>query len=171
MSDWFEDDDFWRDFFPVMFSSARFEAAVSEVAHVLALAKITSGNVLDLCCGPGRHSVVLARAGFAVTGIDRSPFLLEHARTAAQQAGVQVDWVQEDMRTFKRENSFDLVCSLFTSFGYFEDETDNLRVLQNVCANLRSGGVFVMELLGKERLARSYQPAICSELPDGTLWL
>jgi SAM-dependent methyltransferase len=78
--EWFENDDFWRDFYPFMFSDERFAATPDEVSRILALTKCTGGSVLDLCCGPGRHSIELARRGFQVTGVDRSPFLLAKAR-------------------------------------------------------------------------------------------
>src|SRR5579871_2600441 len=119
--EWFENEDFWRSFYGYMFSAERFAAAPDEVARILALTKCSGGNMLDLCCGPGRHSVEFARSGFQVTGVDKSTFLLEKAREHASKAGVSIEWVQEDMRNFVRPESFDLACSMFTSFGYFTD--------------------------------------------------
>jgi SAM-dependent methyltransferase len=72
------------------------------------------------------------------------------------------------MRQFVRPGVFDLVCNLFTSFGYFRDEEDDLRVLANIHESLRNGGALVLEVVGKERLARTWQNAICSDLPDGS---
>jgi SAM-dependent methyltransferase len=162
---WFEDEDFWREMFPFMFPADRFDAAAQQVEQILQLTGVHGGAVLDLCCGPGRHSCELAKRGFAVTGVDRSAFLLEQARSRAGEAGIE--WVQKDMREFRREGAFDLACNLFTSFGYFETEEQNLFVLQNVCQSLKPGGVFVLELLGKERLARVWQSVICTDYPDG----
>jgi SAM-dependent methyltransferase len=125
--------------------------------------------VLDLCCGPGRHSTGFAQRGFQVTGVDRSRFLLSIARERAHAANVEVEWVDEDMRSFQRPAAFDLACSLFTFFGYFEDVQDDLRVLRNVHNSLVSGGVFVLELTGKERVARTWQSVMCSKLEDGSL--
>ncbi|MBV9276310.1 MAG: class I SAM-dependent methyltransferase, partial [Verrucomicrobia bacterium] len=67
---------------------------------------------------PGRHSVALARQGFQVTGVDRSPFLLGKAQERAEFEKLSIEWVREDMRAFVRANGFDLVINLFTSFGY-----------------------------------------------------
>jgi SAM-dependent methyltransferase len=106
-----------------------------------------------------------------VTGVDGSEFLLERARERGQEANVAVEWVQEDMRRFHRPGTFDLACSIFTSFGYFTDETDDLRVLRKVHENLRGGGVFVIELIGKEWLARNWQNSLVTEFPDGALLL
>jgi SAM-dependent methyltransferase len=167
--EWFENDDFWRDFYPFMFSAERFAATPDEVTRLLALTQCAGGSVLDLCCGPGRHSVELARRGFKVTGVDRSPFLLEKAREHAANAGASVEWVRQDMRDFLRPASFDLACSLFTSFGYFEDEQDDLRVLRNIYESLKENGVLIIEVLGKERLARVWKDTMCTELQDGSL--
>lgn len=167
--EWFESEDFWRDLYPFMFSAERFAAARDEVMNILALAQCTGSRVLDLCCGPGRHSVEFARQGFTVTGVDGSPFLLEAARQRGAAAGVSVEWVSEDMRQFVRPDSFDLACNMFTSFGYFKDEQDDLTVLRNIHASLKESGVLVMELLGKERLARVWQNSSCDDLPDGAV--
>ena len=167
--EWFESEDFWRDFYPFMFSAERFAAAREEVNRVVALTQCSGGSVLDLCCGPGRHSVEFAQRGFQVTGVDRSPFLLERARELATQSGASIEWVEEDMRNFVRPAAFDLACSLFTSFGYFKDEQDDLRVLGNLHHSLKDNGVLVIEVLGKERLARVWQNTLCTELVDGSL--
>ncbi|HKV91960.1 MAG TPA: methyltransferase domain-containing protein [Candidatus Angelobacter sp.] len=167
--EWFENEDFWRDFYEYMFSEERFAAAKDEVSRVIDLTHTSGGRLLDLCCGPGRHAVEFAQRGFAVTGVDRSVFLLDRARQHARASGVSVEWINEDMRRFVRQDSFDLACNLFTSFGYFEDEQDDLTVLKNVYRSLRDHGVLVMEMIGKERLARVWQNAMCFDLPDGSV--
>ena len=167
--EWFEDESFWSELYPYMFPPERFAAAGEQTSQLLALTKCGSGAVLDLSCGPGRHSVALAQRGFTVTGVDRSTFLLNHARERAGEAGVTIEWVQEDMRRFLRPATFDLACSLFTSFGYFENEADDLQVLRNVHASLKDSGVFVLEMMGKEWLARAWQDALCTEHADGSM--
>lgn len=169
--EWFEDETFWRELYAYMFPPERISAAASQVEQVLLLAHLSGGAVLDLCCGPGRHAVEFARRGFTVTGVDRSPFLLERARERAAESGVTVEWVLEDMRRFERASAFNLACSLFTSFGYFEREEEDLEVLRHVHRSLKPGGALVLEMLGKERLARVYQPTVCTEFPDGALLL
>ena len=167
--EWFESEDFWRDFYPVMFSTDRFAAAKEEVKRIITLTRLDAGSVLDLCCGPGRHAVEFAQRGFQVTGVDRSQFLLDRARAHAGESNVSVQWVMDDMRHFVRPAAFDLACNLYTSFGYFKDEEDNLRVLRNIRQSLKPGGRLVIEVLGKERLARTWQNAICTQLQDGAL--
>jgi len=167
--DWFANDDFWRTLYPAMFPPDRFAAADQQVQQILDLTHFTGRTVLDLCCGPGRHSVSFAQRGFQVTGVDRSKFFLEKARQRAAESNTGIEWVEKDMREFQRPQAFDLACSMFTSFGYFEKEEDNLQVLKNACISLTPGGVFVIEILGKERLARAWQNALCQKLDDGSL--
>lgn len=171
MPEWFEDESFWESFYPVMFPEQRFEAAVEQVDQVLARAGVWSGNALDLCCGPGRHSVLLAKRGFTVTGVDRTPFLLDKARERAEQEGVHVEWIEQDMRDFVRPDGFDLVVNLFTSFGYFDDKDEDRKVLANIHESLCQGGVFVIDVIGKEYLARVFQPVVETVLGDGTVFL
>jgi SAM-dependent methyltransferase len=167
--EWFESEDFWRDFYPYMFSPERFAAAKEEVSRIVTLTQCSGGSLLDLCCGPGRHAVEFAQCGFRVTGVDRSPFLLDRAREHASKTGASIEWIMEDMRNFVRPAAFDLACNLFTSFGYFKDEQDNLRVLRNIHQSLKETGVLVIEVVGKERLARTWQNTISTELADGSL--
>ena len=166
---WFDDDSFWRELYPFMFPEQRFAAAREQVAQALALTKPAGKSVLDLCCGPGRCSIALAKKGFRVTGVDRTKYLLRKARARAKAANVKIDWAQKDMRDFVRPGSFALVLSMFTSFGYFDDRQDDMTVLQNMFASLQPGGVCLIEVLGKERLAKILQPTISTVLPDGTL--
>lgn len=167
--DWFQNEDFWRDFYGYMFSAERFAAAKEEVSRIIHLARCNGGRMLDLCCGPGRHSVEFTQHGFQVTGVDASPFLLDRAREHAAQAGASIEWVQEDMRTFLRPAAFDLACNLFTSFGYFESDQDDLRVLKNLQQSLKETGVLVMDVISKEKVARNWQNVMCTELADGAL--
>jgi SAM-dependent methyltransferase len=169
MSDWFRDESFWRALYPFLMTEERMEGAADEVDSALSLVGFEGQDVLDLCCGAGRHSVELANQGLAVTGVDSSPFLLEKARSLVAVQGVQVEWVEADMRDFVRPMSYDLVLNMFTSFGYFEDPSDDVKVLQNVFDSLRDGGKFLIDLIGKELVAAVFQPTTSDESPDGGL--
>ena len=167
--EWFDDESFWRELYPFMFPEQRFAAADEQMAQAVALTKPAGKSVLDLCCGPGRCSIALAKKGFSVTGVDRTKYLLEQARAKAGSARAKIEWVQKDMRDFVRADSFDLVLSMFTSFGYFDNQRDDLVVLRNMLASVKLGGACLIELLGKEHLAKIFQPTISTLLPDGTI--
>lgn len=82
-----------------------------------------------------------------------------------------MDIVQEDMRRFRREGAFDAVVNLFTSFGYFDDQADDLLVAENIHASLRPGGRLLIDLMGKEVLARIFEPRRWSQIDDDTIML
>jgi len=84
---WFENEDFWQTFYPYMFGEHRMAAAPGEVERVVALSGVVRGRVLDLCCGPARHSLILAQEGFQVTGVDRSPFSSEQSSRSNRRRG------------------------------------------------------------------------------------
>jgi SAM-dependent methyltransferase len=167
--EWFDDDSFWRELYPFMFPDERIADADEQVAKALALTGPTGKSVLDLCCGPGRCSIALAKKGFTVTGVDRTKYLLDRARAKAGAARVKIEWVQKDMRDFVRANSFALVLSMFTSFGYFDNKREDLLVLENIFTSLQPGGACLIEVLGKERLAKIFQPTSSTLLPGGTV--
>jgi SAM-dependent methyltransferase len=172
---WHEDERFWRDLMTVIFSTRRRAEAPEEVAKLIALLELPEDGggvqVLDLPCGVGRHSIELAARGFSVTGVDRTPEYLDEARGQASERGVTVELERGDMRAWQRENAFDLLLNMFTSFGYFDDPADELRTARNFHASLRPGGRLVMEMMGKEIIASKFTERDWSELDDGSLLL
>ena len=155
---WHEDDTFWEGFAPSIFSERRLSFTATEVDSILALLGIEPGaRVLDLCCGVGRHSLELALRGFQVTGVDRTRAYLDRAAQQATEEGLDVEFVLEDMRIFCRPDSFEAAISMYTSFGYFENLDEERKVVKNVCQSLKAGGVFLIEMMGKEVLAGRFQ--------------
>ena len=147
---WHEDDHFWEQTAPFQFDERRWAAASKEVEQALALLQLKEGAaVLDLCCGPGRHSLELARRGFKVTGVDRTARFLEEARRRAEAEGLAIEFVQDDMRTFHRPGTFDAAINLFTPFGYFDDPEEDHRVLENIYASLKPHGKLLLDVMGK----------------------
>ncbi|MBN1795253.1 MAG: class I SAM-dependent methyltransferase [Sedimentisphaerales bacterium] len=155
---WYEDDLFWETLGPEIFNAEKIESAPQEVDKVLELLQLQPGaRVLDLCCGIGRHSLELARRGFEVTGFDRTKNYLQKAEEQAKIEGLTIDFVQGDMRKFCALEEFDAVINLYTAFGYFEEQSDDKRVLLNAFASLKPGGKLLIELMSKEVLARIFK--------------
>jgi len=161
---WHEDDSFWKTWGSMIFTSKRIEDAAGEIDKVIDLLKLAPGdNVLDLCCGVGRHSLELTRRGFQVTGVDRTEQYLNKASEQAEREGLNVEFIREDMRTFCRPDTFNATISMFTSFSYFEDPEEDRQVVLNVYRSLKAGGVFLLEMHGKETLARIFREKDWSE--------
>jgi SAM-dependent methyltransferase len=169
MREWFENEAFWRELFPYMFDENRFAQADEQVRKVLKLTGVRRGAVLDLCCGPGRHSAALAKRGFHVTAVDRTQFLLNKARRHAKSARARVEFIRSDMRDFVRPDTYRLALSLWTSFGYFDDKDEDRLVLRNIFTSLKTGGICLIDVFGKERLAKAMNSTTSSRSPDGTL--
>ena len=108
MKPWHEQDAFWETMADKMFTPAQWEEAASEVDRILALVAVPAGaTVLDLCCGPGRHSLELARRGFKVTGVDRTKRYIESAQAKASEKGLRsADFFVADMRTYRQPEVF-----------------------------------------------------------------
>lgn len=120
-------------------------------------------RVLDLGCGEGRYSFLFAEAGFDVLGQDLSPHLIQKA---AGKAGARKNpvFVRRDMRTI--EGEYDLIVSLFTSFGYFV-EADNEAVLRSVHRALSEDGAFWLDFLNAHSIFRELTPVAEKTLADG----
>lgn len=125
------------------------------------------GAILDCPCGFGRHSVVLARAGYRVTGVDRSQPLLDEARRRAE--GLELALVGADYRDLPlADGSFDAALNLFSALGYTGPEGD-AQALREFRRVLRPGGRLVVETMHRDRLARIFQARRWERLPDGLL--
>jgi SAM-dependent methyltransferase len=143
-----------------------------EVEEIINLLNIKVGcSILDLCCGYGRHAIPLALRGYQVTGQDISAPFLKQARIAANQQGIEVRWVESDMRTIPFENEFDAIINVFTSFGYLQNEDEDLRVLQEVHKALKPGGSFLLETVHQARVVRTISPHGIIHYEDGLIVL
>ena len=155
---WYEQEEFWKTLEPALFNKERLESATEEAEQIVSLLKLHPGaSICDLCCGPGRHSLELSKLGYCVTGVDRTALYIEQARKKTDEQGLDIRFVKEDMRRFCEPDTFDAVISVFTSFGYFEEETDDKLVIENIYKSLKEGGKLVIDTIGKEVLARIFQ--------------
>jgi len=105
-------------------------------------------KILDLACGKGRHSRYLNEKGYDVTGIDLSEKSIAYAR---QYENERLHFDVHDMREVYKPGTFDFVLNLFTSFGYFENETENVVALCAAAHSLKHGGKLVIDFMNTER--------------------
>lgn len=116
--------------------------------------------VLDLACGAGRHTAALRRRGYRTLGVDLSLTLLSHMADLPKVSG--------DMRCLPfHAESFDWVLSFFTSFGYFEQERENFRVLEEIVRILTPGGRFLLDIMNPVTVLTDLKPREVQIRDDG----
>lgn len=108
-------------------------------------------RLLDLACGKGRHSLYLNQRGYDVTGIDLSAESIDYAR---QYENERLHFFVHDMRAPLPHGPFDFILNLFTSFGYFAEEAENVVALRNAAEALQFGGKLVIDFMNTERTVR-----------------
>lgn len=160
MKEWFEDESFWVAYAPLMFDESRWAEVPDAVDWITASTKLEApARILDLCCGVGRYSLEWARRGFSVTGVDITQAYIDALMDSARDEKLALDSIKDDARTFSRPGYFDLCLNMYASFGYFSDIHDDERLLKTSCQNLKSGGYFILETIGKEIAARDFCPS------------
>jgi len=118
----------------------------------------SNSKILDMACGSGRHAIIFAKKGFDVTAVDLSERLLSEAKENADQNSVKIDFVLTDILDFETTRRFNLALNLFTSFGYFDDDEDNFRVILKAYDLLTDGGYFVIDYFNKNYLLKNLIP-------------
>jgi SAM-dependent methyltransferase len=121
----------------------REEPSDTGVAFYVGLAEETGGPILELACGTGRVSIPIARRGFAVTGLDIVPGMLEQAR--AKSAGLPTRWFEGDARIFSLAERFRLIFLTGNAFQAFLTRPDQEALLERVRAHLHDEGLFAFE--------------------------
>ena len=159
--------DWWRWIFTPLYLKtdadvvADAEITASEVDTLIEVIRADiDTNILDLCCGQGRHTLEFWRRGYhGVEGLDRSHYLIQKARKQAQSEGLEARFREGDARKISnRPDTFDVVMILGNSFGYFETVDDDLRVLTGVSRVLKPGGMLVLDLTDGDYMRSNFQP-------------
>ncbi len=119
-------------------------------------------TILDLACGRGRHAKYLYKQGFNVTGIDLSEESIEYAK---QYEKPRLHFEVHDM-CLPYPRKFDAVFNLFTSFGYFENEIDNLRTIKAIDAELKPNAFGVIDFLNAELAIKKLVPSEKKKVGD-----
>lgn len=106
-------------------------------------------TILDLACGKGRHAQQIHNLGYNVVGVDLSPQSIKSANTKATE---ELSFQTGDMRDLPFSSEFNLVVNLFTSFGYFQQEGDNIKVIESISKSLKQEGILVLDYLNVAKI-------------------
>lgn len=167
--------EWWRDVFNrstflQLYERADLERARSQVDQILALLDLRPpAHVLDVCSGYGRHSLELARRGFAVTGVDISEMQVRQARQHAAATGTPCHFVVGDARALPVHGPFDAAINMFLSFGYFATDAESQAMLDEVGRVLRRGGRLLIDFWNREHEIRAFQPTVLDRRDDDIL--
>jgi SAM-dependent methyltransferase len=122
----------------------------------------SDATILDTCCGYGRHALRLAESGYLVTGVDLSPTMITHAKKLAKDMQVEdrVEFLVGDVRNIstllqERIGTYDVILNLFTSLGYYDDETD-CNILTQLVTMSSDKAVLVVELGNRDFIVKHF---------------
>ncbi len=155
MSDWYAS---WFDtpYYHILYKdrdNAEADSFMERLTNFLQLER--KDTILDLACGKGRHAISLSKKGFDVTGVDLSPSSIEFAKQFESQ---HLKFRVHDM-CLPYPKKFDAVFNLFTSFGYFENEEDNLRTIKAIKQELKPKGHGVIDFMNSEFVMKNLVPS------------
>ena len=150
-----------------IFTPERDRAEVARIIEVLGLP--AGSRILDVPCGQGRHSHLLAEAGFRVEGLDYSEDLLKIARRRG--TGPSLHYTRGDMRKLPSRwtGKFDAVANLFTSFGFFTNPADDARVIREFARVLKAGAVLIWHGGSRDGVMGRFLSRDWWETGDGTI--
>ncbi len=158
-AEWFENEEFWNNYGPIMFDSQRWAEAPGVAAAVQKIAGLKKGSsVLDAGCGPGRISVELALLGMDVTGVDLMQNELDAAAESATDEGVDLELIKADLRNFESKKKFDAAINLYTSFGYCDTVEEDIQILKSIKNSLKKDGFFILENISREIAVQYFTP-------------
>ncbi|PKQ70224.1 class I SAM-dependent methyltransferase [Raineya orbicola] len=146
----------WFDspYYHILYKNRDEQEAQICLTNMFNLVPIVKGSkILDIPCGRGRHAAYLAKNGYQVTGVDLSLESIAYAKENYQGLS-NLEFFVHDMRVPFREGYYDYVLNFFTSFGYFETETENVACLQALAKNLKKEGTLILDFFNTERVLK-----------------
>lgn len=140
-------------YYHILYKDRNDNEAKKFISNLLGLLKLPpKSNCLDLACGKGRHARFLSENNLTVLGVDLSENSIKEARKFENE---NLKFEVQDMRNSFRENEFDAVFNLFTSFGYFDSQQDNLKVLQAINRMLKHEGLLVIDFMNAHKVTKN----------------
>ncbi|WP_375242349.1 class I SAM-dependent methyltransferase [Lacinutrix sp.] len=109
------------------------------------LPKNKEARILELCCGTGRLTIPIAKDNYDITGVDFTPTMLEQAKINATKAGLDVTFIEADIRTLNLEEKFDLIFIPFNSIHHLYKNEDLFNALSSVKNHLKAEGLFLLD--------------------------
>jgi len=109
------------------------------------LPKNKDARILELCCGTGRLTIPIARDGYDISGVDYTSSMLDQAKTKASEAGLEIRFVEADIRTLNLQEKYDLIFIPFNSIHHLYKNEDLFKTFTVVKNHLKDGGLFLLD--------------------------
>lgn len=152
--DWFES---WFDtsYYYILYTHRDYSEAQKFIQNITAVLNLKKDDILlDLGCGKGRHAIYLNSLGFNVVGADLSKNSIQYAK---QFENKSLKFIEHDMRK-PLKSTYNAIFNLFTSFGFFEDDNEDIAVLQHIKNALKPNGVAVIDFMNVEKVISNLVP-------------
>lgn len=147
--------------------SRKTSTIISTIDWVLANSKQKSLKILDLGCGPGLYSELLAKKGHQLTGVDFSANSIAYAKQEAEKKKLAINYLEADyLKLDLPENSFDLVLLIFTDFGPLLP-VEREKLLSTIKKVLKPGGMFIFDVLNDKNIGTKVSPKNWEASPEG----
>lgn len=160
----------WDDFFPEFrpfFAKISTRETNEQIKFYWEQMHLKKGmSFLDCPIGIGRTAIPLAKKGIKITGVDITPSYLAELEEKASKKKLPIKLFHLDMRKIDFDNEFDVVGNLWTSFGYFEKESDNTKVLKKLFKALKPGGKFILQVINRDWIMKNFLPSNWSRVDD-----
>jgi ubiquinone/menaquinone biosynthesis C-methylase UbiE len=136
----------WSTFYDNIYKRINYEDECNTILKILKeKLDINPTSILDIACGTGSHSIIFAKLGIEVTGVDISEDMLKIARAKAQRENLQITFTTQDMRTMSFDNIYDCAICMFTAFPYNTTIQDIEQTLASIKKHLKKGGAFIFD--------------------------
>ena len=152
--DWFVS---WFDtnYYHTLYKHRDYEEAELFMQNLVAFLNVDKNSILlDLACGKGRHSIYLNTLGYNIIGADLSKNSIKKAKKFENE---RLQFIEHDMRK-PFNTKFDVILNLFTSFGFFEDDNEDITILKNIKNGLKQNGVAVIDFMNCKKVIANLVP-------------
>ncbi|WMJ72760.1 class I SAM-dependent methyltransferase [Cytophagaceae bacterium ABcell3] len=158
-TDWFN-----SPYYHILYKNRDKKEAALFIDNLCGYLQLKNGQkILDVACGKGRHSIYLNDKGYDVTGIDLSEKSIRQAQKAENNS---LRFKVCDMRQLNAKEAYDVALNLFTSFGYFDKEEDNLTTIKNLYQSLKPGGKLVIDFMNARKVIDSLVSGECRTIEN-----
>lgn len=154
--------EWWHDFYTAFrpfFRLVSQKETNAQVRFIIKKLDLKPGRkFLDCPCGIGRISLPVAKKGIRVTGVDIIPSYLDEIAEKIARRNLKIDLLHSDMRRINFDSEFDAAGNLWTSFGFFEKESDNRLVVKKIYRALKPGGKFMLHVINRDWIMVNFKP-------------